>query len=405
MRIVLGVESLRWPPLTGVGHYTRHLLAGLLAEPRVDLRCLSDGVLVPPPLAAGGDVTFDDGPPGVALRLKRLATRVPGVGHARFLVRDAMTRRRSPAIGASVHHEPNHILRTLQGPSVVTVHDLSVLHFPGFHPKERVRYFERHFARSSEGADIVIADSEFIRRDLLATLSLDPAKIRVVPLGVGPEFRPMAAAAVRSILERHGLRPGGYLLAVGTREPRKNLERLIDAYLDLPRDVRARHVLALAGPRGWRAEALERRIAALERDGSVRSLGYVPDQSRPALYGGASGFAYPSLYEGFGLPPLEAAACGTPVLTSVDSPMAEVLGGVAELADPLDTAAMTHGLERILTDAGLRRRAAVDGPRRAAAFGWDACVARTMAVYDELGEAAEPVPDARRVLAEAPSTL
>jgi alpha-1,3-rhamnosyl/mannosyltransferase len=404
MRIVLGVESLRWPPLTGVGHYTMHLLAGLLAEPGIDLRCLSDGVLVPPPVAVEGEADARRGPPGATLRLKRLASRVPGVSHARFLVRDAMTRRRFPAIGGSVHHEPNHILRTLHGPSVVTVHDLSVLHFPGFHPKDRVRYFERHFARSSEGADIVIADSEFIRRDLLATLNLDPAKIRVVPLGVGPEFRPTTLAAQKAVLDRHGLAPGRYLLAVGTREPRKNLERLIDAYLDLPREARARHVLALAGPRGWRAEALERRIAALERDGSVRSLGYVPDQARPALYGGASGFAYPSLYEGFGLPPLEAAACGTPVLTSIDSPMAEVLDGVAELVDPLDTAAITAGLARILTDPDMRRAAAFAGPRRAAAFGWDACVARTMAVYDELAADQAIAPGARQLM-EAPSPL
>lgn len=386
MRVVLGVESLTWPPLTGVGHYTRHLLLGLLKAGRMDVRCMADYEFVAPPLADAA-ASVPGGPAGLTRRLKRLAIRLPGLERARDMVRDRITRRRASAIGHALYHEPNHILRSPRGPSIVTVHDLSVLHYPAFHPRERVRYFERHFARSAERADIVIADSEFIRRDLLETLRLDPAKIRVVPLGVGAEFRPLPECQVRPVLERHGLAPGGYLLAVGTREPRKNLEQLIDAYLDLPREVRARHTLALVGPQGWRAEALERRIAALERDGAVRSLGYVPDEARPALYNGAAGFAYPSRYEGFGLPPLEAAACGTPVLTSCRSPMAEVLEGVAELVDPLDAAAITRGLVRILTDPDVRARACLEGPRRAAAFTWDTCVARTMAVYDEVGEA------------------
>jgi alpha-1,3-rhamnosyl/mannosyltransferase len=287
-------------------------------------------------------------------------------------------------VGSAIYHEPNHILRLARSPSVVTVLDLSVIHYPHLHPPERVKYFERYFAASSIGADLLIVPSEFTRRDLIQTLTLDPAKIRVVPMGVDTRFRPLAAPDIMDVLRLYELTPGRYVLALGTREPRKNLERLLDAYLALPSDLRATYQLVLVGPSGWQAQVLERRIAALVRDGSLRLLGYVPDDARPALYAGAAAFAYPALYEGFGLPPLEALACGTPVLTSQNSPMAEMLAGFVELVDPLDVPAMTRGLIGLLTDPTKRQRAAQEGARYAATFQWQACVERTIAVYQEL---------------------
>jgi alpha-1,3-rhamnosyl/mannosyltransferase len=153
----------------------------------------------------------------------------------------------------------------------------------------------------------------------------------------------------------------------------------------LPATLRARVPLALVGPPGWRIEKLEERIGELERSGHMKRLGYVPDADRPALYAGAAGLAYPSLYEGFGLPPLEAAACGIPVLTSRDSPMEEVLGEKAVLVDPLDVDAIREGLLRLVDDpafATTARNAAPDWHER---YSWEACVARTLAVYRELG--------------------
>jgi len=378
MQIALGIESLMSPTLTGVGHYTRQLLAGLQSHALLDIRCIANSRIITSPFTAN---TQQNPRSGLVDWLKNTVIGLPGVQRARTQQLSRGLRRR---IGSAIYHEPNHILRLSRHPSVVTVHDLSVIHYPQLHPRERVTYFERYFAASLTGADRIITPSEFTRRDLIQTMALDPEKIRVVPMGVDALFRPMSPPEITGVLHQHELTPRGYVLAVGTREPRKNLERLLDAYFALPSDLRERYKLVLVGPAGWQAQALERRVATLARDGALRVLGYVPNDSRPALYAGAAAFAYPALYEGFGLPPLEALACGTPVLTSQNSPMAEMLGGFAELVDPLDVAAITRGLMTLLTDPPRRLHTAQHGARHAATFRWQACVDRTIAVYREL---------------------
>jgi len=380
MQVVLGVESLLSPPLTGVGHYARHVLLGLRDRDDIHLRCMANGRLVPPPF--GGAAAPQNKPtPRAWGWLKRGAAALPALRRAADARRSRIARRE---LGAALYHEPNHILRLSHRPSVVTVMDLSVLRYPHFHPADRVHYFERHFVPALNRANLIITPSAFTRDELVGALHIDPATIRVVPLGVDESFRPMPEADVIAALRPYDLPVGDYVLALGTREPRKNLERLLDAYLDLPPDLRARHRLVLVGPAGWRAEALERRIASLARDGTLLSLGYVPDHVRSALYNGAAVFAYPSLYEGFGLPPLEALACGTQVLTSQNSPMAEILGAAADLIDPLNVPMMTSGLARLLTDPDLRRRAITSGPALAEHLRWSACIAGTVEVYREV---------------------
>jgi alpha-1,3-rhamnosyl/mannosyltransferase len=378
MEIALGVESLLSPKLTGVGHYTRQLLLGLQSDSSLHINCIANGRVISSPFATP---TNNNQRRDLVGWLKKTVITFPGARYARTQQLSRGLRRQ---IGSAIYHEPNHILRLSRPPTVVSVLDLSVIHYPEFHPRERVKYFERYFSASSTGADLIITPSEFTRRDLIQTLALDPAKIRVVPMGVDEKFKPLSAPNIVDVLRPYELIPGRYILALGTREPRKNLERLLDAYLALPSDLRKSYKLILVGPSGWQAQALERRIAALTRDGTLRSLGYVPDDARPALYNGAAAFAYPALYEGFGLPPLEALACGRPVLTSHNSPMAEMLGGFVDLVDPLDVPAITQGLAGLLTDPTRRQRAQQDGARHAATFRWQACVERTIAVYREL---------------------
>ncbi len=381
MKVLYNVEALLSPPLTGVGHYARHILAGLLSQGAgVDVTCFANMRPVPPPLP-GYDGLGEAPPPRQIGPLKRFAASLPGVRRLRDAVREQQDRWRFAGTSAAIYHEPNHIAHPLRCRTVVTIHDLSVLHYPEMHPPERVRYFESRLRDTAARADRIITGSAFIKRDIVATLGVPEGKIDVVPYGVGPEFYPMPPTETRPVLDNYGLRPGGYLLAVGTIEPRKNLERLLEAYLGLPASMRAEWTLVLAGPSGWRVERLEEQLAHLERDGVVRRLGYVPDAHRTALYAGAAGFAYPSLYEGFGLPPLEAAACGAPVLTSAGSPMAEVLGQAALLIDPLDVTAIGAGLERLLGDPNMARAARRVGPALAAKFGWPASVDGTMAAY------------------------
>ena len=383
MRILFNVDALLSPPLTGVGHYAKQILTGLIGHGGdLDVLCFANMRLAAPPL---GEAVVA-APPEVRQvgPVKRAIAAVPGVRRVRHAVRAFQARRQIPDTEGAIYHEPNHVAVPLRCAKVVTIHDLSVLHYPDMHPPERIRYFGKGLVKSAHEAARIITGSSFIKRDIVATLGIDPGKIRVVPYGVAPEFAPLASAEAREALDRYSLQPGGYLLAVGTREPRKNLERLLDAYLSLPNAIRAERPLVLAGPAGWRAEQLEGRLEQAERKGAVRRLGYIPDADRTALYAGAAAFAYPSLYEGFGLPPLEAVACGTPVLTSAHSPMEEVLGDAAVLVDPLDTGSIAAGLARLLADPDAAAEARRRGPARAARFTWASSVEGTIGVYREV---------------------
>ena len=170
-------------------------------------------------------------------------------------------------------------------------------------------------------------------------------------------------------------------MTVGTLEPRKNLSGLLAAYSRLPEKTQGEHPLAVVGMKGWLSDALERQLEPLERRSRVRRLGYVAHEDLPFVYAGAHAFAFPSFYEGFGLPPLEAMACGVPVLISNRSSLPEVAGDAALQVDPEDVEAMTRGLERLLGDEGFRARAVRAGPERAAGFTWERCVDRTVDVY------------------------
>jgi glycosyltransferase involved in cell wall biosynthesis len=206
-----------------------------------------------------------------------------------------------------------------------------------------------------------------------------------VPEGVSARFapveRPEAIAALRA---RYGLeRP--YLLHVGRLDPGKNLRTLLAALAEL-RDGGAPHDLVLAGPPGWKNEGFFRLLRELDLEGRVRLLGYVPDADLPALYTAADVFVFPSLYEGFGLPPLEAMACGTPVVASSRSAMPEVLGDAAVLVDPRDARALAGAVRRVLDDGPLRSGLRQAGLRRAEAYSWEAAARATVRVY---GRAAE----------------
>ena len=266
---------------------------------------------------------------------------------------------------------------------VLTVHDLAYKLLPHTAPPATRRWLSRLDAALDRASQIIVV-SEQSRRDLLELHAVDPDHVTVVPLGVDTRvFRPASEEAVLAVRRRYGIE-GPYLLSLGGIEPRKNLPAMIRAYAQLNDETRPALVVAGPGesssPEGrnlLRSAINDLRPPVQER---VTVTGYVSDLEKVALLTGADALVYPSLYEGFGLPLLEAMACGTPVLTSNVSALPETAGGSALLVDPHDTEAIVHGLERILTDSSLRQELRTSGLTRAGTFRWEDTARRTAKV-------------------------
>lgn len=381
MRVILGGESLR-PPLTGIGAYTRALCMGLPRCEHVDeVLCFADtGFIASETWHA--PLSVPQRRPE-ASRLRQFVSSLPGAYAVRCTLRNGFFRAatRGLADNRTIYHEPAYILKPFSGAAVATIHDLSHIHYPDFHPRERVCFMERQLSKTLRRANHLLTDSEFVRAELVGIFGVSPESVTAIPLGVESCFRARGIDETRPALNRYGLVPDGYILAVATLEPRKNLAGLVSAFGRLPEKMRRRYPLVLAGRRGWRCGTFERTLGALESAGEVRRLGYVPAQDLPLLYSGATVFAYPSFYEGFGLPLLEAMASGVPVLSSRGSSMSEVVGDAGILVDPHDEDAIVRELERLLEDIGLRHDLVRKGLQRAAMLSWEKCVRDTVGVY------------------------
>ncbi|HEX2254219.1 MAG TPA: glycosyltransferase family 1 protein [Thermoanaerobaculia bacterium] len=266
-------------------------------------------------------------------------------------------------------------------PAVVTVHDLTAVLFPEAHTL-KVRWSVLPFlARSLAAARRVVAVSRATADDLAFHFPECAGRVRVIHSGVDAAFHPADAATVARVREELGA-PRGYVLSVGTLEPRKNLPALLSAWETLRADDEAFPPLVLVGGSGWGSKALRARIRRLEPYG-VRLLGRVDDARLVELYQGARVFAYPSLYEGFGLPVLEAMACGVPVVTSDLSSLPEVAGRAALTVDPRDTAALARALARVVAEPGLAAELVGRGRERAAGFRWSDTAAGMEEVFAE----------------------
>jgi glycosyltransferase involved in cell wall biosynthesis len=283
--------------------------------------------------------------------------------------------------GANLFHATEHLLLPLRSiPTVLTIHDLVFRYLPEHHKPLNRWYLNLALPLYCRRASHIIAVSDCTRRDLVAAYDLPPEKITVIHEAADPCFRPQSPEAVDGALARYDL-PDHYLLFVGTVEPRKNLTRLLDAFEVVHAEGLA-DGLVIVGKRGWLYDDF---FARLERS-SVRDVvlfpGYVPDEDLSAIYTGAQAFVLPSLYEGFGLPVLEAMACGAPVACSNTSSLPEIAGDVALFFDPHDVSAIVNILRRLLSDADLRKFLRQRGLEQAAMFSWNRVAAETRVVYD-----------------------
>ncbi|HET8673605.1 MAG TPA: glycosyltransferase family 1 protein [Thermoleophilaceae bacterium] len=274
----------------------------------------------------------------------------------------------------------------LRVPCAIVVHDLIAFR-PGTHPQRRAALIERATIRPAlRRAAALLCVSDATRSDLVELFPRAASKASVAPLAVSERLRrPRSDEEVAAVRRRHGL-DGPYVLFTGTLEPRKNLVRLVEAFAGLPEELRAAHTLALVGPRGWEADEIQRRVGAA--GGQVRVLGFVPDDELAALYQACTLFCYPSLYEGFGLPVLEAMTCGAPVLTSRVSSLPEVGGNGAAYVDPLDVADMRDGIARLLGSSAERRALAERGRARAAEFSWERTAREVLGALERVARAA-----------------
>ena len=287
---------------------------------------------------------------------------------------------------ADLFHATDYRIVRMDCPVVATLHDALPIKYPEW-CNPRMRHLKNWAQRkAARKADHVIAVSHFAVDELVECFGVDPQRVSVVHNGVDERWLdapdPQAVAAT---LARHGLRPG-YFLFVGTLQPRKNVERLLGAWLRLPHAVRAERALVIVGARGWRCETLLRRIDAARANGEnlvwLDKLG--GDDTLRHVYAGAGVFAFPSLYEGFGIPLLEAFACGVPVVASNASSLPEVSQGAALEVDPLDEAALAEAMLALARDESLRTRCIDAGRARAAAMTWRATAHATAAVYRTL---------------------
>lgn len=283
--------------------------------------------------------------------------------------------------GAELFHATEHLLLPLRSvPTVLTVHDLVFRHLPEHHKFLNRWYLNLTLPLYCRRATHIIAVSEWTRSDLIAAYGLPPEKVTVIHEAADPRFRPQSRDAVTRVRARYGL-PGRYLLFVGTIEPRKNLSRLLSAF----EAIRAEGLtdgLVVVGKRGWLTTDFFTRLALSPAKDSVFLPGYIPDEDLAAVYAGAQTLVFPSLYEGFGLPVLEAMACATPVLTSDASSMPEIAGEAALTFDPRSVEEMAESIRRVLSDSELRDRMRERGLDRAARFSWERTAKETEAVYD-----------------------
>ena len=367
MRIGIDIGPIR-QVRTGVGNYCHHLLMHLVELAAGEVFAGFSTGMRPPELA------------GSLAGINRMHIPVPT--RLMYALWEGLGLPRVDRLlgGVDVFHATNFFMPpTRTARRVVTIHDLTFLVHPELCNPRIVGPFSRHVVRCAREADAVLTYSESTRRDVAERLDVDAGKIHVAPLAADPAFNPMAPEEARALLRgRYGV-DGPFILFAGTLEPRKNLAGLVRVFAALRDEIP--HRLVLAGPAGWNAMAVNEAIDTLKLADRVLRPGFVPLDDLRALYSRADAFVFPSRYEGFGLPLVEAMACGCPVVAADNSSIPEVTGDAALLVDSNDEDALANAIVKVLGDTDLRAQLIGRGSRQAGRFSWRRCAETTLAVY------------------------
>ncbi|MCA1568437.1 MAG: glycosyltransferase family 4 protein [Acidobacteria bacterium] len=370
-------------PKTGIGHYTFELARGLAAlAPEHDFELVAHV-----PIETAVESAFDAGRPlpdnlrAVHAPTNSLSKRWWTIGLPLYVQRR----------GVALFHGTNYKIPLWNRcRTVVTIHDLSLLLHSRTHEEELVRRARLRLPATARMASKIITDSESVKREICEHLRVRPEKIAVVPLAPRRAFRPVARAEAAEARRRLGVEED-FLLFVGTVEPRKNLLTLVRAFEELTRHTELRPQLVIAGKKGWLTEEL---FALIEQSGlGSRMLftGYISDEDLAALYSSCRVCVYPSLYEGFGLPPLEAMSCGAPVITSRIPVIMETVGEAARLVEPTDVRELADNIHELWANDAERLQLSAGGIAHAAHFTWERTARLTLDVYEEVLQGAEGV--------------
>lgn len=307
---------------------------------------------------------------------KKLFRKIPYCRSFIFNIRNNRFRSYVEKVKPHIYHETNYALFDFdEGQTVTTLYDLSFVRHPEWHPKDRVKYFEQYCLKKLTQVNKIITISEFTKKEIMELLGIQSNKIHVVPPGVDKVFKPEGKK-----LDNF---PKDYILYVGNIEPRKNLSLLLEAYQFLPKKVKDKHPLVLAGAFGWYAKKLKEKLNYLKGKENLIVIGYISQNLLPNLYRGATLFVYPSLYEGFGLPVVEAMACGTPVIALNVTALPEVIGDAGLLVEPGNIDGLIDSILRILGNKETRDKMIKKGLHRAQEFSWWKCAQQMLEIYGQ----------------------
>jgi len=283
-----------------------------------------------------------------------------------------------------IFHSPNYYLPPRVNHAVATFHDLSVFHWPQFHPAGRVHLMQKELRNTIKRASMLITDSDFTKNELMEFFGVESKNITVAPLACNANFHPRLKVDVESVLADYKIKWRQFFLYTGTIEPRKNILTLLRAYDRLSLQEKRAYPLVISGYKGWENEALFKLFNKGESEGWLKYLGFVPGKDLPVLFSSATAFVFPSIYEGFGLPVLEAMASGTPVICSNATSLPEVVGNAALMHDPEDIETLTNYIKKMIDDSEIKSEMIKAGLAQSRNFSWSHCTDKTIEAYEQV---------------------